>query len=132
MTTEDTDYDPPTSLTLEDLAAIAAGQAELRRLAVRLDVNQTDGEYPEVVYVGEPRLDPRRDGVRWSVYRTTTGVWVDDHATNERHGPSTMREAMALVRGMIEAETAALIAAIPSLRLPQLPMLAARDGMVGP
>ena len=123
MTTEDTDYDPPTSLTLEDLAAIAAGQEELRRLAVRLDVNQTDGEYPEVVYVGEPRLDPRRDGVRWSVYRTTIGVWVDDHATNERHGPSTMREAMALLVGIIEAETAVIIAAIPKLTLPQLPML---------
>ena len=76
-----------------------------------------------MIYVGEPRLDPRRNGVRWSITRTATGVGVDDHARNERHGPSTMRGAIALVRGIIEAETAALIAAIPSLRLPQLPGL---------
>jgi hypothetical protein len=56
---------------------------------------------------------------RWALHRGAEGVLVDDdRVTDESHayGPlKAMDEAFALVVGIVEAETAALVEAIPEV-----------------
>jgi hypothetical protein len=54
--------------------------------------------------------------VGWAVYRTASGLWLDDYDTGSTWGPVvTIGDVFRLVEEFIAADTEALIRAIPVL-----------------
>jgi hypothetical protein len=125
--------DTAIELSGEDLDAFLPWQAKMRLQCVKATLpHATDGGADRIhiwpphrhalVWCGEVVRDPDA-APRWSIHRVQAGLVLEHEAGTAVLLPghmATMKTALALVEGIIDEETAALVEAIPVIRKVEL------------
>jgi hypothetical protein len=73
-------------------------------------------DFPEVLEVGQPGT--ARGDVRWRVWRSFVGIWLEDIHQGQTLGPGTMAEALNAIDTLLMNEMARAIAKLPEGLIP--------------